>query len=445
MRAGGNSCDGFACHGSDPARMKKISQLTLDCVHCGLCLPTCPTYRETGNEIASPRGRIYLMRGVVENRIEFSELVLEAMDLCLGCRACETACPSGVRFEDLLETMRAEARGRGLHQGIAKRIEIFVLQKIVPNRRRLRFVVNVLHGLQRFRVLAALRLLLPSRWQRRIDFLPPIAPPRLRAPLATSFVARGKRRARVGYFVGCVLPEFFGSVQRASLHVLAQNGFEVIVPDTQVCCGALHAHSGDLETARELLEQNVRAFRDAQVEYVIVDSAGCGAALRDCENWLCDDGEGSTASPRQRESWSWLAHSIRDISEFLYAQGIEKPSREMRLRVCYDDSCHLFHGQRVVDAPRALLRQIPGLQLVEQEDAAACCGAAGIYNLTHPEMADAVWRRKLASIERANPDVVVTGNPGCLLQFRAGFAQRGLSIRTLHPIEILAEAYSRQE
>lgn len=425
------------------AQLEKIARLTLDCVHCGLCLPTCPTYRETGSEVASPRGRIYLARGVAEGRIEFSTHVSEAMDLCLGCRACETACPSGVHFGDLLETMRAQAKRCGQHRKPVKRIEQFLLRALVPNPKRLHFVVNSIYALQYLRVITVLRRLLPSRWRQLLDYLPPIAPPRARKSPAASFAAHGAMRGRVGYFVGCIQPEFFGSVQRASIQVLTRNGFEVIVPDTQGCCGALHAHSGDLETARTLMERNVRAFRDAKLDYVLVDSAGCGAALRDCENWFCEEQGAVTLA--QREAWRWLASATRDVTQFLYEQGIEKPTRELVLRVCYDDPCHLLHGQRVADAPRALLAQIPGLKLVEQEDAASCCGAAGIYNLTHPEMSEAVFRRKLASVEKTNPDVVATGNPGCLLQFRAGFAAHGLEIRVLHPVEILAEAYSHQE
>lgn len=431
------------CSAKQEAQLAKIARLTLDCVHCGLCLPTCPTYRETGNEIASPRGRIYLARGVAEGRIEFSARVSEAMDLCLGCRACETACPSGVHFGDLLESMRAQTKDCGRHRTPAKRIEQFLLRVIVPNPNRLHFVVNMIYALQSLRVLTVLRRLLPSRWRRLLDYLPPIAPPGERKALAASFAAHGALRGRVGYFVGCIMPEFFGSVQRASIQVLTRNGFEVIVPDTQGCCGALHAHSGDLEMARALMERNVQAFREANVAYVIVDSAGCGAALRDCENWLC--GASGSVTPAQREAWRWLASATRDIAQFLYEQGIEKPTREIALRVCYDDPCHLLHGQRIADAPRALLTQIPELKLVEQEDAASCCGAAGIYNLTQTQMSEAVFRRKLASIEKTNPDVVATGNPGCLLQFRAGFAARGLPIRVLHPIEILAEAYSHHD
>lgn len=431
--------DGANCSAKADVQLAKIARSTLDCVHCGLCLPTCPTYRETGNEIASPRGRIYLMRSVAEGRISLSQSVSDAMDLCLGCRACETACPSGVRFGALLESMRAQAKSCGQHRTLAKRIEQFFLRTVVPNPKRLRFVVNGIYWLQRLRVLTVLRWLFPSRLRRSFDALPPVASPHERTSLASLFAARGVTRARVGYFVGCVMPEFFGSVQRASIQVLVQNGFEVIVPDTQGCCGALHAHSGDLETARGLLAKNVRAFREADVDCVIVDSAGCGAALRDCENWFYEEAELELTSQKDRH---WLASVTRDISQFLFEQGIERPTCEFSLRVCYDDPCHLLHGQRVADAPRALLQQIPGLQLIEQEDAAACCGAAGIYNLTHPEMSSAVWQRKLASIEKANPDVVATGNPGCLLQFRAGFAERGLRIRALHPIEILAKAYS---
>ncbi len=365
---------------------------------------------------------------VAEGRISFSPAVAEEMDLCLGCRACETACPSGVNFGSLLEKTRDEARRVGLPAGIAKRTEAMVLNHLIPYPRRLRFFVNLLRVMQVLRIDRIVRALLPHGLRRMLEFLPTIASSSERASLPRLIPAKGERRGRVAFFVGCIAPEFFSATQRATVEVLAQNGFEVMVPQGQGCCGALHAHSGELDHARELIRKNQDVFKVANVEAVIVDSAGCGAGIRDCENWIGEEGR-------------WLAMATRDIFEFLHEKGVRPPERRVEVRVSYDDPCHLAHGQRVVDAPREVLKMIPGLELVEIEDAQSCCGAAGIYNLTHEAMSEAVLERKLENIQKAGAEFVASGNPGCLLQLNYGFRTRGMHARALHPIEILAAAY----
>jgi len=248
--------------------------------------------------------------------------------------------------------------------------------------------------------------------------------------------ARGERRGRVALFVGCVMPELFGAVNHATARVLARNGFDVVVPPAQGCCGALHAHAGDADAARALARRNLAAFAAADVDAVVINSAGCGAALRELEHWL--PGEGKALSAR-----------VRDVSEWLVDAGLAVPRPPARprgapLRVCYDDPCHLVHGQRIADAPRMLLRAIPGLELVPHDDPGSCCGAAGIYNLTHREMSAAVLARKVESLAAAAPDVVATGNPGCILQLRSGLARAGLRARVEHPITLLDEAYAAE-
>jgi Fe-S oxidoreductase len=236
----------------------------------------------------------------------------------------------------------------------------------------------------------------------------------------------------VALFVGCVMAELFADVHAATVRVLARNGFEVWVPRDQGCCGALHAHAGDAEAARALARRNVAAFADAPVDAWIVNSAGCGAALREAGTWLPGEGER-------------LAGSVRDVCEWLDAAGLVAPVGRVAGRVCYDDPCHLVHGQRVREAPRRLLRAVPGLELVAHDDPAACCGAAGIYNLTHPAMSGAVLERKMAALAAADPDWIATGNPGCLMQLRAGAAARGLRARVVHPIELLDQAYAAED
>ena len=411
-----------------PAGLATLYERTLDCVHCGLCLESCPTYRETGRELSSPRGRIYLMRGVAEQRIPLAGVAAEEMYLCLGCRACETVCPSGVRYGELLEEAHAAVERAGARRGLARRLEWAVLRGLVPHRARLRAAVSLLGWVQRLRLDRLALPLLPRALRERHRLLPRIPARGERAPLAPFTQAVGERRGRVALLEGCIMPELFGRVNRATVQVLARNGFDVLVPATQACCGALQAHAGDADTARALLRRNLAVFADPGIDAVVSNSAGCGAHLRGAGHWL--PGEGAA-----------LAGRVRDVCELLAEAGLRAPTGRVPARVCYDDPCHLLHGQKVKDAPRTLLAVIPGIELVAHHDPAACCGAAGIYNLTHPEMSQAVLARKLDSLAAADPDVVASGNPGCLMQLEAGGAARGLRFRTAHPVELLDQAY----
>jgi len=406
-----------------------IYDRTLDCVHCGLCLSTCPTYRETGRETSSPRGRIYMLRAVAENRAPLSDVISEEVYLCLGCRACETACPSGVKFGSMLELARAEIDRSGLRSSRAVRLERWALRGLVANPRSLSVAISLLRAVQRLRVDRLVAALFPKAW-REIYALAPVVPSASeRRPLPPFTPALGEKRGRVALFVGCVMPELFGAVNAATVRVLSRNGFEVVVPESQGCCGALHAHTGDLDFARNLARRNLEAFAAGDFDAVIVNAAGCGAVLRELEEWLPDEG-------------SSLSRRVCDVSEFLDAAGIRPPGGRIESRVCYDDPCHLVHGQRVDAAPRRLLEQIPGLELQAHDDPAGCCGAAGIYNLTHRAMSRAVLDRKIQSLRAADPDYVASGNPGCLMQLRCGVAAAGLRAAVVHPVELLDRAYA---
>lgn len=401
---------------------------SLDCVHCGLCLTSCPTYLATGRETSSPRGRIYLMRGVAEGRVEAGELLAEEAYLCLGCRACETACPSGVEYGAMLELTRDAVDAAGLRSFWQRAIERVALRAVIPRRRILHAAFDLIGLAQRIRLDAIVARLLPRRLREARALLPQIPPRAERVALPEVTPAQGEMRGRVAFFVGCVMPELFGDVNRATLRVLAANGFEVVVPRGQGCCGALQAHSGDLASARKLARKNLSAFRSRDFDAVILNSAGCGAAMRDCEHWL--PGEGAA-----------LASRVRDVCEFLDEAGLRRPPRRVEARVCYDDPCHLVHGQRVSDAPRRLLRQVIGVEVVPHGEPFACCGAAGIYNITQPEMSRQVLERKLDSLEKADPDLIVSGNPGCMMQLAAGVRSRGLRARVAHPVELLDAGY----
>jgi glycolate oxidase iron-sulfur subunit len=397
----------------------------LDCVHCGICLPVCPTYRVLGQEMDSPRGRLYLMRAAGEGRIGLTENFVTHMDRCLGCRGCESACPSGIPFGRLLEQVRGQIE-RKVERPLGRRLLGRMVLGTFPERRRLARLLGLLRlyqrsGLQRlvrgarllapFPRLAAMERLLP-----RIDATRAPAGPAPRGPAAPS-------RGTVALLDGCVQALLFPEVNAASARLLARAGYAVTRPAAQGCCGALHLHWGDREAARRLARANVAAF--AGVDRVATNAAGCGTALRDYGHLLPDAPAAAV-----------LAGRVRDVSELL-ADALPEPRHPLDLTVTYHEPCHLAHGQRVREAPRALLRAIPGVRLVELAESDLCCGSAGVYNLLEPEIAGRLLGRKLDRIAETGADVVVSGNPGCLLQLRMGLAERGLAIRAHHPVELL--------
>lgn len=408
---------------------KSLYAESLDCVHCGLCLSSCPTYRVTGRETASPRGRIYLMRGVAEGRLESSELLEEEAFACLGCRACESACPSGVRYGEMLEHTRSAIRASQQRFVLAVWLERFALRQIVPRAGRLAGMVGLLGVVQRLRLDRLAARILPRRLADMTKLLPRIPPAAERRRMPAFTPAVGTRRGRVALFEGCVMPELFGRVNDAARLVLSRAGYDVIVPPGQGCCGALQAHSGDLEFAHGLAEANAQAFEleSGGIDAIIVTSAGCSAALREAGSWIGESGDA-------------IARGVRDVLEFLDEVGCELTLRPIAARICYDDACHLIHAQGIAAGPRRLIQSIPELELVAHRNPEACCGAAGIYNLTQPAMSRRVLSPKLDALVEASPEIVATANPGCAMQLSAGLAERGLDVPVLHPIELLERA-----
>ncbi|MCZ6627177.1 MAG: (Fe-S)-binding protein [SAR324 cluster bacterium] len=405
------------------------------CIKCGFCLPVCPTYRETGSEASSPRGRLELMYAAAQGQLPAREIA-EPLGQCLGCLACETACPAGIRFRDLLEAGQADtARGGALKHLLLNRL------LLSPGLRSLLawgLYAYRMSGLQFvLRGLGLLDLLLPSlgRMERAI---PPFGPPLGWRRGVRGLIAEISTPAREGaeavLFTGCVMDTLFGEVHAATVKVLARNGYKALLPPGQTCCGALHAHEGQREAARELARRNIAAWEATGEAPIVVNSAGCGATLKAYGRLLAGD-------EQWRERAERVAARVRDVCEFLAALPLVQPTRPMPMRVAYDDPCHLLHAQQISSQPRELLARIPELELVPLPEADWCCGSAGSYSLHYPAMSARVLARKMANIAATEAHVVATGNPGCLLQLRLGAKRQGLQIHVVHPIQLLARSY----
>jgi glycolate oxidase iron-sulfur subunit len=407
--------------------------LFLDCVHCGLCTSACPTYVENGDENDSPRGRIYLMRAVTDRRIELNDAVRGHLDLCLDCRACETACPSGVQYGKLIETFRMRLpERRTLLRSVAKRLFLGV----TCNARRMRWALAPVRVLQRLGIngwlsQSGLMRLLPRGLRRLHEMIPPLA--RHHESLPEVLPAVGRRRARVALFTGCAADAFFPQTSRNTARVLQHNGCEVWLPRRQVCCGALHYHAGEAARARELAARNVAVFSE-QFDAVITNAAGCGALLKDYGQLTAGT---STADAGQR-----FADKVRDVCEFLIELGAVQPEHPVPMKAVYHDACHLCHAQHIRREPRQLLEMIPGLKLLPLHESELCCGAAGSYNLTQPEMAERLGMRKINSILDSGADAVLAGNVGCLIQIGRYLRSRRPEILVAHPIDFLWASYS---
>jgi glycolate oxidase iron-sulfur subunit len=402
-------------------------------------LEACPTYRELRVEMDSPRGRIYLMKGLLQDRLEPTESVLSHLDRCLDCRACETACPAGVEYGMILEktrTLLEPARPRSLLTRLLRRLFFSVL---LPSRAA-QYVVFKLLWLQQ-----ALGLTAVGRWLGRRGLLPGrLGAAAIQAPRvpfssfrarhgARLFPARGERRKRVALFTGCLADQLFADVNEATVRALTENGCDVDVLPGEVCCGALHIHNGARDQAKGLARRNVAAFNAGDYDAILTNAAGCSAELRHYGELLDGDAEARRFGAR-----------IRDVAEFLEEIGWRPPTGALSGTVAYDEPCHLLHAQKISAAPRAMIGKIPGLTLVPLDEADACCGSAGIYSVTQPDLAARVLERKIEAIRRSGADTIVSGNPGCILQIQAGLRRAHLAARVLHPIELVAASYERE-
>jgi len=425
---------------SAPLTLHGLSVEGVDrCVHCGLCLAYCPTFSELGTEMDSPRGRIFLVKSLAEGRIQLTDSTAEHLDLCLGCRACETVCPSGVPYGQLIEAARAEIERQRPGPPLRRLFRWMNFSLLLAHPRMLRLAaaglrVYQVSGLRTLLRASGLLRLLPASLRHWEPLLPELPSAADRAPLPEVTPARGARRARVGLLTGCIQQVAFGPHNRATARVLARNGAEVVAPRAQACCGALHAHAGEHATALDLARRTIEAFERADVEAVIVNTSGCGAHMKAYGLLLAGD-------PAWRDRAARFASRVRDVSEFLAEQPLRGPLAPVERTVTYHDPCHVVHGQKIRTQPRALLAQVPGLRVVELKEADWCCGSAGTYNLTQPEMATRLQERKIAHVQATGADAVVTANPGCIIQIAQGLAAKGSPVQVLHIVEILDQAY----
>lgn len=401
------------------------------CIRCGMCLQACPTYLLTGLETESPRGRIHLMDALAHGRADPTERVVLHLDRCLGCRACEAVCPSGVPYGRLLEATRAQLADR---RG-ASWMERLLLRQVIARPRVLGALARIGSLYERTGLRSALRrggLLrrLPRRLRRLEALYPPLARPRYRPPAPPAAPVR-----RVALLLGCVMRVVYGDVHTAAARVLARLGVEVVPVRAQTCCGALHTHVGDRETARALARRNIAAFEEAGVDTVVVDAAGCGAHMKHYDELLADD-------PSWNDRARAFAATVRDASELIASLDLPRTLGRLEMRATYQDACHLAHAQGIRSQPRALLARVEGLELVELPAGDVCCGSAGSYNLVQPDYADALQTAKVAAVLSTKAEAVISTNPGCMLQLGSGLRAAGSGVSVLHLVEVLDRAMS---
>ena len=409
----------------------------LQCMRCGFCLPTCPTFALTGRERSSPRGRVALARAVAERQLDFSAAVGEEAFFCLDCRACTTACPSGVKAGEVMEVCRSQSHQQRPLSHISRSFRTFILQRMLPNPDLLEKSMLPARLYQRLGIQWLVRhskaLKLGPAWMEKAEGMLPQLEAPLRPQLPELTPARGERRGKVGFFLGCVMTLMYPGVSRQTVKVLAHQGFDVVTPQATKCCGAPHLSEGDRQTARELALYNLDLFMQQDVDYIVTDCAGCGASLKEYEELL--------EAEAGHEQLAAFRGKIRDVSEFLAEVGLRGEGlRPVNKTVTYHEPCHLCHAQSISRQPRELLKQIPGVELRELDEASWCCGSAATWGLKFSKESRQVLDRKLENVRRTGAEILITANPGCQLQLAWGVREAGLPQQVRHLMELLGEA-----
>ena len=418
---------------------KPLRQDLDKCVHCGLCLNSCPTYRELGVEMDSPRGRIYQMNQVSQGLAQIGPSYIEHLELCLACRGCETACPSGVQYGKLIEAARAEIETQIKRPWYVELVRTIVFRHLLPSRTNLRMAAAGLWVYQKLGLQKLARASGILKLMGRAGELEQLSPdaefPTFFSQYGKTFAAEGTRRYRVAMLGGCMANVSFARLHEATVRVLQKNGCEVVVPDDQTCCGALHAHAGRRDDARGLARQNITALLKGNFDAIITNTSGCGSMLKEYHDLF----EHDAAMDEPSRKFSGL---VRDINEFLASIELNQNLGPINKTITYQDSCHLAHGQKIKAPPRKLLRAIPGLTLKEMPLSDVCCGSAGIYNVLQTDMSMAILSKKMENVKRTGAEVIVTANPGCISQLRAGVCMQGGEQPVKHVVEMLDESYS---
>ncbi|MBH9965035.1 (Fe-S)-binding protein [[Bacillus] enclensis] len=412
-----------------------------DCVHCGMCLESCPTYELTGQEQHSPRGRVHLIKSVAEGKLEVNEQFMDPVYACLDCRACTTACPADVDVGGLIEEARGQIRQAMPLKGWKGMVSKTFLEGLFPHPNRLNALGGVLKFYQKSGAQTLVRktglINVMPRHLVEMEAIMPEIKQSVRQKYKNQRVikAKGKTKHEVSMLMGCVMDVMFGEINDSTINVLTRNGNDVVIPENQTCCGALHVHSGDREMGRKLAKQNIEAFKDS--DKVIVNAAGCGCMMKDYPELFHED-------PEWRSKAEEFSAKVEDISKYLHDTGYETPDAELKTRITYHDACHLAHGQGVRQEPRDLLLTIPGVEMVHMPNADRCCGSAGIYNITNPEMAGAVLESKMQNVPE-DVEMISMGNPGCMLQMAMGVKKYGKNQQVVHTVQLLDWAYQKED
>ncbi|MDC3414833.1 (Fe-S)-binding protein [Terrihalobacillus insolitus] len=412
-----------------------------DCVHCGMCLEACPTYEITGQEQHSPRGRVHLIKSVSEGKLKVNEQFMDPVFACLDCKACTTACPADVDVGGLIEEARGQIRQAMPLTGWKGTVSKLFLQGLFPHQNRLNSLGNLLKIYQKSGVQKVVRktgmLHVMPQHLMEMEAIMPEVKDSVRKKYKNEQVvkSKGETKHEVSLLTGCVMDVMFSDINESTVNVLTRNGNDVTIPQTQTCCGALHVHAGDRETGRKLAKQNIEAFKDS--EKVIVNAAGCGCAMKEYPELFRED-------PEWRDKAEAFSEKVEDISKYLYDTGYETPKAEINKRITYHDACHLAHGQGVRQQPRDLLLDIPGVEMVHMPNADRCCGSAGIYNITNPEMAGEVLESKMENVPE-DVEMIAMGNPGCMLQMAMGVQKYGRNQQIVHTVQLLDWAYQKED